>query len=77
MFTSLLSLQAFDFKQLQNNVRRVLMQQGTCGVLLCDLNSESPLNKTEELFLQIDQINPSLSKMNQFTYFLFTNYLIY
>ena len=53
------------------------MQEGTCGVLLCDLNSESPLNKTEELFLQIDQINLSLSKMTQFTYLLFTKYLIY
>ena len=23
---------------------------GTCSVLLCELNSEGPLNKTEELF---------------------------
>ena len=58
-------------------VRRVLMQQGTCGVLLCGLNSEGPLNKTEELFLQIDQIKLSLSKMTQFTDLLFTKYLIY
>ena len=41
-------------------VCRLLMQQGTCGVLLCGLNSEGPLNKAEELFLQIDQINLSL-----------------
>ena len=31
-------------------------------MLLCKLNSEGPLNKTEELFFQIDQINLSLSK---------------
>ena len=30
-------------------------------MLLCGLNSEGSLNKTEELFLQIDQINLSLS----------------
>ena len=33
-------------------------------MLLCGLNSEGPLNKTEDLFLQIDQINPSLSKID-------------
>ena len=34
-------------------------------MLLCGLNSKGPLNKTEELFLQIDQISLSLSKMTQ------------
>ena len=58
-------------------VRRVLMQQATSGVLLCGLNSESPLNKTEEMFLEIDHMNMSSSKMTQFTYLLFTKCLIY
>ena len=40
---------------------------GNMDVLLCGLNSKGSLKKTEELFLQIDQINLSLSKMTQFT----------
>ena len=36
-------------------VRRVLIQQGTCGVLLCGLNSEGPLNKTEEMVISINK----------------------
>ena len=58
-------------------VRPVLMQQETWGVLLYGLNSKGPLNKTEELFLQIDQLNVLLIKMTQFTYLLFTKYFIY
>ena len=46
-------------------------------MLLCGMNSEGPLNKAEELFLQIDQISLNLGKMIQFTYPLFTKYLIY
>ena len=34
------------------------------------MNSEGPLNMTEELFAQIDEINLSLSNMTQFTYLL-------
>ena len=63
--------------QYEHMVCRVLMQQGTCGVLLCGLNSEGPLNKIEHLFLQIDQIILNLNKTTQFTYLLFTKCLIY
>ena len=35
---------------------------GTSSVLLCELNSEGSLNKTEELIFQINQINLSLNK---------------
>ena len=42
-----------------HKVHCVLMHHGICSVLLCGLNSEGLLNKTEQLFLQINQINLS------------------